>query len=123
MYKVKIAKQHLMVGEKSFSYCALGSVIFALLSLNLLMLYRAMSQDDSEFIDFVIVFGMPSHFGLFSIIAIVLGHIARSDMNYTGRVGGKSLANVGLILGYIKLFFIIWVVVGLPITLYDVMDI
>ncbi|MFD0995500.1 peptidyl-prolyl cis-trans isomerase B (cyclophilin B) [Pseudoclavibacter chungangensis] len=52
----------------------------------------------------------------FAIVPVVLGHIALSQIKRTGE-GGKALAIVGLVLGYLGvagwlIFWILFVVIG-----------
>ncbi len=49
-----------------------------------------------------LVFGLLWLFGVGSIIAVVLGHKAKSQIRKSrGRLGGSALATAGLILGYV----------------------
>jgi hypothetical protein len=44
--------------------------------------------------------------GLGSLIAVILGHLARGDIKRSqGRVGGRGLATAGLVIGYLGLAF------------------
>jgi hypothetical protein len=44
--------------------------------------------------------------GFGSLIAVILGHLARGDIKRSqGRVGGKGLATAGLVIGYLGLAF------------------
>lgn len=48
-----------------------------------------------------------------SILAIVFGHIAHSKIKYSkGRLGGRELATIGLILGYVVTVLSLIIVVG-----------
>ncbi|WP_196255729.1 DUF4190 domain-containing protein [Micromonospora sp. WMMC415] len=54
-------------------------------------------------------------FGVFSVIAVLLGHAALRDIRETGK-RGDGMAKAGLVMGYIlvvpMLIFSFWVVVG-----------
>jgi hypothetical protein len=44
--------------------------------------------------------------GLGSLVAVILGHLARGDIKRSqGRVGGQGLATAGLVIGYLGLVF------------------
>ena len=58
-----------------------------------------------------LLLGFFSLFPLFGILAIVFGHIARSQIRKSaGRQKGSGMALAGLILGYLFLGFILFVI-------------
>lgn len=57
-------------------------------------------------------------FGIPSIVAIITGHIARSNIKASeGKLDGAGLALVGLILGYITIAFYLLVIIGVVAAL------
>jgi len=57
-------------------------------------------------------------FGIPSIVAIISGHIARSNIKISnGRLDGAGLALAGLILGYIVICFYLLIVIGVVAVL------
>lgn len=60
-------------------------------------------------------------FGIPSIVAIITGHIARSNIKASeGKLDGGGLALVGLILGYLTIGFYLLVIVGVVAALSSV---
>lgn len=58
-----------------------------------------------------LLLGLLSLFPLFGILAVVFGHIARSQIRKSaGRQKGAGMALAGLILGYLALGFILFVI-------------
>lgn len=58
-----------------------------------------------------LILGFVSLFPLFGILAVVLGHVARSQIRKSaGRQKGAGMALAGLILGYASLAFTLFVV-------------
>jgi hypothetical protein len=52
-------------------------------------------------------------FGIPSFLAVVFGHIAKSQIkNAKGALGGSELATIGLVLGYVTLALTLLIVVG-----------
>lgn len=65
------------------------------------------------------ILGWTVFFGIGAIIAVITGHIAKSEINKSmGQIGGGGMATAGLILGYSNIAFglcIICVAVVLPL--------
>lgn len=58
-----------------------------------------------------LLLGFFSVFPLFGILAVVFGHVARSQVRKSaGRQKGAGMAMAGLILGYLGLGFILFVI-------------
>ena len=58
-----------------------------------------------------LLLGLLSLFVPFAILAVILGHVARSQIRKSaGRQKGAGMALVGLILGYLGVGFILFVV-------------
>ncbi|MER6949433.1 DUF4190 domain-containing protein [Nonomuraea sp. NPDC000554] len=55
----------------------------------------------------VSVFRPLTSYGLFSVAAVVTGHMARKEIK-TGVYSGNKIATVGLVLGYVTLLFTIY---------------
>jgi hypothetical protein len=50
------------------------------------------------------ILGWLGVFGLGGLIAVIAGHIAKSQIrSSSGRVGGEGLATAGLVLGYLNI--------------------
>lgn len=65
-----------------------------------------------------LVFSLLWGFGLFSLGAVILGHVALHQIRRTGE-GGNGLAVAGLILGYLgALPLAVMVVVGIITTIF-----
>ena len=58
-----------------------------------------------------LLLGLFSLFPVFGILAVILGHVARSQIRRSaGRQKGAGIALAGLILGYLGLAFILFVI-------------
>jgi hypothetical protein len=58
-----------------------------------------------------LLLGFISLFPLFGVLAVVFGHVARSQIRKSaGRQKGAGMALAGLILGYLFLGFILFVI-------------
>ena len=54
------------------------------------------------------VLGWLGVFGLGGIVAVICGHIAKSEIRGgMGRVGGDGIATIGLILGYLNIALVV----------------
>ena len=59
-----------------------------------------------------LLLGLFSLFPVFGILAVILGHVARSQIRKSaGRQKGAGMAMAGLILGYLALGFILFLIV------------
>jgi hypothetical protein len=64
------------------------------------------AQSTSGWAIFSLIAGILSYLGVFGlggVAAIIAGYIAKNEINTSGgRVGGRGLANTGLVLGWIN---------------------
>lgn len=96
IYVLQNTQQNIVINNSSTSAAAIVSLIFGLIGM----------------------FSSWWLFGIPSVIAVISGHIARSNIKISkGRLDGAGLALAGLILGYIVICFYLLIIIGVVAAL------